>query len=106
MQQALLLCSKVGVLQSVPRRCGRQTNRDNTPAEDSIAYYWRTLTIPFMDQRIVEINSRFSSTLRKAVLGLSLVPEVMHEDWKARAQELAEFYQETFLTLRASQFGN
>ena len=53
------------------------------------------LTIPFLDQLIVEMNSRFSSTQRKAVLGLSLVPAMMHElrDWKARAQELAEFYQ-------------
>ena len=94
-EEALLLGSKVGVQPSVPRRCGRQTNRDNTPAEDSITYYRRTLTIPFLDQLIVEMNSRFSSTQRKAVLGLSLVPAMMHErqDWKARAQELAEFYQ-------------
>ena len=35
-EEALLLGSKVGVLPSVPRRCRRQTNRDNTPAEDSI----------------------------------------------------------------------
>lgn len=89
-EEALLLGSKVGVLPSLPRRCGRQTNRDNTPAEDTIAYYRRTLTIPFLDQLIVEMNSQFSSTQRKAVHGLSLVPAVMHEIW---AQELAEFYQ-------------
>ena len=57
-EEAFLLGSKVGVLPSVPRRCGRQTNRDNTPAEDSITYYRRTLTIPFLDdQLIVEMNS-------------------------------------------------
>ena len=51
-EEALLLGSKVDVLPSLPRRCGRQTNRDNTPAEDSIAYYRRKLTIPFLDQFI------------------------------------------------------
>ena len=88
----MLLSNKVGGTPAVPRRCRRQTNRDNTPAEDSIEYYRRTLTIPFLDQLIVEMNSQFSSTQRRAVLGLSLVPAVMHDDWKARAQELAEFY--------------
>ena len=96
-EEALLLGSKAGLLPSVPLRCGRQTNKDNTPAEDSITYYRQTLTIPFLDQLIVEMNFRFSSTQRKALalLGLSLVPAMMHElqDWKARAQELADFYQ-------------
>ena len=54
-EEALLLGGKVGVIPSIPWRCGRQTNRDNTPAEDNIAYYWRTLTIPFLDQLIVEM---------------------------------------------------
>ena len=39
-EEALKLGHKVGVIPSVPRRCGRQNNRDNIPAED---YYWRTL---------------------------------------------------------------
>ena len=47
-EEALLLGSKVGVLPSVLRRCGRQTNRDNTPEEDSITYYRQTVTIPFL----------------------------------------------------------
>ena len=91
-EEALQLGSKVGVVPSVPRRCGRQCNRDNTPTEDSETYYRRTLTIPFLDQLIMEMNSRFSETQKKAVLGLSLVPAAMDKDWKAKAQELAEFY--------------
>ena len=31
---------------SIPRRCGWQRNRDNTPAEESRE---RTITIPFLD---------------------------------------------------------
>ena len=62
------------------------------PAEDSETYYRHTLTIPFSDQLIVEMNARFSITQRKAVLGLSLVPTAMDEDWKANVHELAQFY--------------
>ena len=91
-EEALQLGSKVGVVPSVPCRCGRQCNRDNTPAEDSETYYRRTLTVLFLDQLIMEMNSRFSETQKKAVLGLSLVPAAMDKDWKAKAQELAEFY--------------
>ena len=91
-EEALQLGGKVGVIPSVPCRCGRQSNRDNMPAEDSETYYRRTLTIPFLDQLVMEMNSWFSDTQRKAVLGLNLVPAAMDKDWKAKAQELAEFY--------------
>ena len=64
---------------------------DNIPAEDSETYYRHTLTIPFLDQLVMEMNVRFSDTQRKAVLGLSLVPAAMDKDWKAKAQELAGF---------------
>ena len=93
-EEAQQLGSKVGVSSSVPRRCGRQCNRDNMPAEDSETYYRRTLTIPFIDQLVMEMKARFSDTQRKAVLGLSLVPAAMDKDWKAKALELAEFYHE------------
>ena len=68
-QEAVQLGSKVGVVASLPRRCGRQRNRDNTLAEDSVEYYRRTLTIPFVDQLIVEMKTRFSDPQQKAVLG-------------------------------------
>ena len=84
-EEALQLGGKVGVIPSVPRRCGRQCNRDNMPAEDSKTYFRHTLTIPFLDQLIVEMKARFSYTQRKAVLGLSLVPTAMEKDWKANA---------------------
>ena len=91
-EEAAQLGCKVGVVPAVPRLCGRQRNRDNTPAEDCVAYYRRTLTIPFLDQVIMEMNSRFSDTQKKAVLGLSLVPTAMEGNWKAKAEELAQFY--------------
>ena len=91
-EEAVLIGSKVNVEPSIPRQCKRQSNQDNTPAEDSEAYYRRILTIPFLDHLIVEMKSRFSDTQRKAVLGLSLVPSAMENDWKQKSLELAQFY--------------
>ena len=93
-EEAVLLGSSIGVTPSVPRRCGRQANRDNTPAEDSVSYYRRTLTIPFLDQLVTEMNARFSNAQQKAILGLSLVPAAISNEWKEKAQELMEFYRE------------
>ena len=38
------------------------------------------------------MNAWFSDTQRKAVLELSLVPAAMEKDWKAKVQDLGEFY--------------
>lgn len=61
------------------------------PTEDSETYYQPTLTIPFLDQLVMEMDAWFSDTQRKAALGLSLVYTSSNE-WKAKAQELAKFY--------------
>ena len=37
-EEAVLLGSRIGVTLSVPRQCGRQANRDNTPTNDSVSY--------------------------------------------------------------------
>ena len=41
-------------LQSNPRRCTRQTGRDNHPSENAEEYYRRTLAIPFLDHLLTE----------------------------------------------------
>ena len=38
------------------------------------------------------MNAWFSDAQRKAVLELSLVPAAMEKDWKAKVQDLGEFY--------------
>ena len=48
-----------GVLVSVPRRCARQTARENHP-DSPEEYYHRSLAIPFLDHLKSEIESRCS----------------------------------------------
>ena len=91
-EEATKMAGNIEVTPSIPRRCGRQRNRDNTPAESSETYYRRTVTIPFLDHLISEMKWRFSETQRKAVLGLSLVPAAMDNDWKSLVYELVDLY--------------
>ena len=40
-------------------------------------YYRSDLTVPFLDEMIAHINSRFSEIQKKAMMALSLVPSVL-----------------------------
>ena len=40
------MCSSVGIVPSMPRKCVRQTHRSNVPAETPSAYYRRSISIP------------------------------------------------------------
>ena len=54
------MCQAVDVVPALPRCCGRQRHRDNTPAKDALMYYRRCITIPLLDHLLVELESRFS----------------------------------------------
>lgn len=47
-QMACNLASGLNTEPSIPRVCGRQTHRNNHPAESPEQYYKRTITIPFL----------------------------------------------------------
>ena len=66
-----------GCTPSIPRRCGRQTQRSNVQAETPEEYYRRSLTIPFIDHMISHIATRFSNLQEKASMALTIVPSVL-----------------------------
>ncbi len=61
----------------LPRRCSIQTSRSNTPGDTPEEYYRRTLSIPFLDELITHLESRFSDVQQKAIQGMRLVPSVL-----------------------------
>ena len=63
-------------LPSRPRRCSRQTQRDNIPGDTPEEYCRRTLTIPFIDELLQHMETRFSPLQSKRIQGLCLVPTV------------------------------
>ncbi len=67
------------------------------PTLTSEDYYRRDLTVPFLDEMIAHINTRFSEIQKKAMMALSPVPSVPmspeHEQSTTDlAHQLAEFY--------------
>ena len=71
------MCSTVGTTPSIPRICGRQHHRPNTPASTPSEYFRRTITVPILDHLLAELNRRFNSHQTTALQGLYLVPSVL-----------------------------
>ena len=71
------MCQCVGTQPSLPCRCGRQTHRSNVPAQSPSEYYQCTATIPILDLLISEIEHRFSSHQKTALLGLHMMPSIL-----------------------------
>ena len=88
------MCSSVGNIPSLPRRCGKQTHRCNTLAYTPSEYYRRTISIPLLDHLISEMKTRFGKHQQTALLGLSIVPSVLvsipPEDLSSKVQQLVE----------------
>ena len=81
---------------SIPHRCNKQTQRANVKADEPEVYYQRSLTIPFLDHLIKELEERFSSNakINVATSGLCLVPSVVlkRDDWQSSVKDLAPLY--------------
>ena len=92
------MLSEVGVEPSTPRRCGRQTQRSNVPADTPSEYFRRIISIPVLDHLISELKSRFSNHQRVALLGLSIVPSLFvsleSDDHMSRFKTLSDLYQD------------
>ncbi len=76
-KEAAGIAEKSGIDITKPRTCGRQTKRNNTPADGPEEYYKRSVTIPFLDHLLNELDTRFSCLHERAAVGMSLVPSVM-----------------------------
>ena len=71
------MCSQVGTTPSIPRICGCQRHRTNTPASTASEYFRRMITVPILDHLLAELNRWFSSHQTTALQGLYLVPSVL-----------------------------
>ena len=72
-------------LPSIPRRCGRQTQRDNVPGDSPEEYFCRTITIPFVDELLQHMQTRFSGLQSKShsrTLSCSYNAQVVRSKWQ------------------------
>ena len=72
------LAAKVGATQSFPRTSGRQTLRENPPANNAEEYYRRTLSVPLYDHLRHELDIRFDKKRSHSIVkGFVIVPELL-----------------------------
>ena len=77
---------------SIPRRCGRQTQRSNVEATTAEEYWRRTVFVPFLDHLLAELSDRFSTMASKAVQGMLLLPPNVQKLTKVKIEELLVAY--------------
>ena len=68
---------RCGTTPSIPRICGLQRHRTNTPASTASEYFRRTITVPILDHLLAELNRWFSCHQTTALQGLYLIPSVL-----------------------------
>ena len=84
----------------IPRRCSRQTARSNVPGDTPEVYYKHCISIPFLDELLGHLTSRFSDIQQKALKGLMLVPSVLMDSCLPHtAEELKSYYKEDLLSV-------
>lgn len=70
--KAEAMASTAGVSITLPRRCaGRQTMRSNVEADNTAMYYRRSIFIPFLDDLVSQLHTRFEGLSSHAPPNLS-----------------------------------
>ena len=94
---AVSLADFFGSKPQIKRLCGRQQNRSNLPANHPEEFYRRTITIPFLDHLICELNARFSNESNTLAKGFFIVPNIMmgnsnNQKWREEFLKFVERY--------------
>lgn len=69
MENASKIASVVNVEIKMLRICNRQTNRVNVVSDNPEEYFKMSIFIPFIDNLICQLNSRFDEMLKKILPG-------------------------------------
>ncbi|VDI32612.1 Hypothetical predicted protein [Mytilus galloprovincialis] len=85
------LAKTVAVEPSIPR-CGRQTQRENCPADTPEIYYRRVIGIPYLDDVLSGMEARFSRLTSTAIQALKLVPAFVQSATFDEIKHFVDFY--------------
>lgn len=90
------IATKLNTEIKMPRLCGRQQHRENVPAEGVEEYYRKSLSVPFLDHMIVELNTRFIDGQQHVPGGNAVIPELLQENttWKDDFKGFTHAYQD------------
>ncbi|CAG2200917.1 unnamed protein product [Mytilus edulis] len=76
-----------------PRRCGRQTQRSNVPADNVQVYYRRAVFLPFLDSMIQQFEIRFGERAVSVVRALALIPNNIHQTTDEAIDDIINYYE-------------
>ena len=80
-----------------PRVCGRMKNRPNHPLPEPIDYYRSSVSVPFLDHLIREIDERFGDEPVNIIKGFSIIPNIIINEklsnWKEEFNTFASVYE-------------
>ena len=78
----------------IPRRCGRQTQRNNVPSNSPKEYFQRVVFIPFLDHLLSQFDMRLGGMAKQSILGLHLLPNNTSHIGKKEKDDLLNYYRE------------
>ena len=87
------MAEKTGHAIEIPRRCKRQTMRSNVEADTPETYYRRSVFVPFVDNMVEQLASRFSQLTLHACRALLLMPANLENLTEDHGQKLRQFYE-------------
>ena len=79
---------------TIPRRCGRQTLRDNVEGDTAKVYFKRVTFIRFLDAIIMQFSNRFGDAAGQTVRGLKLLPANLDNTTSADISELLAHFRD------------
>ena len=77
----------------IPRRCIKQTVRNNMPADNAESYYKRTVYIPFLDSILSELNARFTGLSKCCAKALLLLPANLEKLDENSVSDMVSYYE-------------
>lgn len=93
-EDALQKASEIECEIRIPRKCFRQTHRENTDASNPEEYYRRMVFLPLVDHLIQELESRFSQRLVDILPLEGLVPKNILKYEEEEILKAAKNYQQ------------
>ena len=92
--QASRHAAEYDVQVKTPRRCSVQATHDKQLPQNAEEYYRASLTIPFLDYMVTEIEDRFDSHSVMAMKCLGIIPSCFHVKDRASDKEMLDFFRE------------
>ena len=77
----------------MPRRAGRQTQRNNVPADTPLQYYKRAIFLPYIDTVVGQLKARFQGHSAVACKLIGLLPAFCVTQTFASIEESVDLYQ-------------